>query len=213
MSFHDDVVMARRRAAARPLPAGAFGRLCWQEQRPDVVVVTAPDHAHAELVGRALAAGADVVVEKPLTIDAAGARDRGGGRRARRRRDVTFNYRYAPAQLPRCARSSPSGAIGEVTSVHFEWVLDTVHGADYFRRWHRDKENSGGLLVHKSSHHFDLVNWWLGDVPARVFARGGLRFYGDRNAADRGLGAATGAAGTPASPATRSRSTSPTTRA
>ena len=26
-----------------------------------------------------------------------------------------------------------------MTSVHFEWVLDTAHGADYFRRWHRDK--------------------------------------------------------------------------
>src|SRR5699024_12523876 len=49
--------------------------------------------------------------------------------------------------------------IGEVVSVLFEWVLDTSHGADYFRRWHRDKANSGGLFVHKSSHHFDLVNW------------------------------------------------------
>ena len=51
-----------------------------------------------------------------------------------------------------------------MTSVHFEWVLDTVHGADYFRRWHRDKANSGGLLVHKATHHFDLVNWWLDDA-------------------------------------------------
>ena len=40
-----------------------------------------------------------------------------------------------------------------------------MHGADYFRRWHRRKEISGGLLVHKSSHHFDLVNWWLADAP------------------------------------------------
>jgi predicted dehydrogenase len=71
--------------------------------------------------------------------------------------------------------------------VHFEWALDTVHGADYFRRWHREKKNSGGLLVHKSSHHFDLVNWWLDDVPARVYASGGLKFYGERNAAARGL--------------------------
>lgn len=94
-----------------------------------------------------------------------------------------------------------SGEIGQVTSVHFEWVLDTVHGADYFRRWHRDKTNSGGLLIHKSSHHFDLVNWWLDDVPARVFASAGLRFYGASNAAERGLGArperGTGTSGDP----------------
>jgi predicted dehydrogenase len=62
-----------------------------------------------------------------------------------------------------------------------------VHGADYFRRWHRDKANSGGLLVHKASHHFDLVNWWLGDVPATVYARGALRFYGADAARSRGL--------------------------
>jgi predicted dehydrogenase len=80
------------------------------------------------------------------------------------------------------------GSIGDVTSVHFEWVLDTAHGADYFRRWHRDKQISGGLLVHKASHHFDLVNWWIHDVPTRVFASGGLRFYGRDNATARGIG-------------------------
>ena len=62
--------------------------------------------------------------------------------------------------------------IGEVKAVHFEWMLSTYHGADYFRRWHRDKRNSGGLLVHKSTHHFDLVNFWLNDKPKTVFAFG-----------------------------------------
>src|SRR5699024_2174183 len=64
-------------------------------------------------------------------------------------------------------------------SIHFEWMLDTVHGADYFRRWHREKAKSGGLLVHKSSHHFDLVNWWLDDTPATVVAAGARHFYGE----------------------------------
>ena len=66
-------------------------------------------------------------------------------------------------------------------------MLDTAHGADYFRRWHRDKINSGGLLIHKASHHFDLVNWWLSDSPEQVYARGGVRFYGSENAAARGM--------------------------
>jgi predicted dehydrogenase len=66
-------------------------------------------------------------------------------------------------------------------------VLDTAHGADYFRRWHRDKANSGGLLIHKASHHFDLVNWWLADTPIQVYARGGVRFYGAENATARGM--------------------------
>lgn len=65
--------------------------------------------------------------------------------------------------------------------MHFEWLLDTVHGADYFRRWHRQKSNSGGLMVHKSGHHFDLVNWWINAEPAVVAGFGQLAFYGEDN--------------------------------
>jgi predicted dehydrogenase len=100
---------------------------------------------------------------------------------------VTFNYRYSPRNRE-VRRLIADGAIGQVTSVHFEWLLDTVHGADYFRRWHRSKASSGGLLVHKSTHHFDLVNWWIADVPQVVYALGGLRFYGAERAHARGLG-------------------------
>jgi predicted dehydrogenase len=78
------------------------------------------------------------------------------------------------------------GAIGDVFSVHFEWLLNTSHGADYYRRWHRNKLNSGGLLVHKATHHFDLVNFWLGAKPETVFAFGELNFYGRHNAEKRG---------------------------
>ncbi|WP_323959669.1 gfo/Idh/MocA family oxidoreductase [Arthrobacter sp. JZ12] len=153
----------------------------------DRVIVTTPDFTHADYIVEALEAGADVVVEKPLTINAEGCRriceaiERTG-------RDVvvTFNYRYSPRNSA-LKEIIQSGAIGTVTSIDFSWMLDTVHGADYFRRWHRQKKNSGGLLIHKASHHFDLVNWWIDDVPERVFASGGLKFYGDRNAADRGL--------------------------
>ncbi|TWD84712.1 oxidoreductase family protein [Kribbella amoyensis] len=157
------------------------------EQRVDVVIVTTVDRTHAELVDRALRAGADVIVEKPLTTSVEGCQ-RITKAVAETGRDVvvTFNYRYAPRNSS-LREVIASGAIGDVTSVHFEWVLDTVHGADYFRRWHREKTNSGGLLVHKASHHFDLVNWWLDDTPVKVYASGALRFYGDKNAADRGL--------------------------
>ncbi|TRY18270.1 Gfo/Idh/MocA family oxidoreductase [Tessaracoccus rhinocerotis] len=158
------------------------------EQRVDAVVVTTPDFTHAELVARAQAAGVDVVVEKPLATTAEGCRTIIESVAATGRDlTMTFNYRYAPRNSS-LREVIASGAIGTPTSVHFEWVLDTVHGADYFRRWHRRQRNSGSLLIHKAAHHFDLVNWWLDDAPARVFASAGLQFYGDENAAERGLG-------------------------
>ena len=154
----------------------------------DRVVVTTPDYTHADYIVEALEAGADVVVEKPLTIDADGCRRiTQAVEETGRNVVVTFNYRYSPRNSA-LKEIIQSGVIGKVTSIDFNWVLDTVHGADYFRRWHREKKNSGGLLIHKASHHFDLVNWWLNDVPERVFASGGLKFYGDKNAAERGLG-------------------------
>lgn len=99
---------------------------------------------------------------------------------------VTFNYRYAPHHS-KLRELILNGTVGDVFSVHFEWLLNTQHGADYFRRWHRDKRNSGGLLVHKFTHHFDLVNFWLDSVPEFVFAQGDLRFYGKENAEQRGV--------------------------
>jgi predicted dehydrogenase len=39
-------------------------------------------------------------------------------------------------------------------------------------------KNSGGLLVHKATHHFDVMNWWIGDDPETVHAFGDLLVYG-----------------------------------
>ncbi len=158
------------------------------EHRLDRVVVTTVDVTHAGYVARILRAGADVVVEKPLTTTPEGVRTIAAAvEETGRSVVVTFNYRYSPRNAA-LKQVIASGEIGEVLSVHFEWLLDTAHGADYFRRWHRDKTSSGGLLIHKASHHFDLVNWWLGSYPTRVFASAGLRFYGADNARERGMG-------------------------
>ncbi|PGH19079.1 hypothetical protein AJ79_00113 [Helicocarpus griseus UAMH5409] len=158
-----------------------------QDTKPDEVIVTTIDRTHNIYIVRAMELGCNVVTEKPMTIDTPRCREifdavERTGRRAR----VTFNYRYAPHNT-KVHELISSGAIGQVNSVHFEWLLNTSHGADYFRRWHRDKRNSGGLLVHKSTHHFDLVNFWLQSRPETVVAMGDLRFYGRENAEKRGV--------------------------
>jgi predicted dehydrogenase len=158
-----------------------------KENRADRVIITSPDFTHAELIARALDAGADVVVEKPLTINPESTRQIAEAvERTGRQVVVTHNYRYSPRNSG-LKELIKNGSIGTPLSVTFEWVLDTAHGADYFRRWHRDKANSGGLLIHKASHHFDLINWLLADTPSAVYARGGVRFYGAENAAARGM--------------------------
>jgi predicted dehydrogenase len=79
-----------------------------------------------------------------------------------------------------------TGVVGTPRLVTLNWSLDTRHGADYFRRWHREKDKSGGLLVHKSTHHFDMINWWIDSYPKSVYAQGELAFYGKAAAEKRG---------------------------
>lgn len=163
--------------AGRSLPCFTDFDTMLQSVPCDAVIVTSVDATHDEFIVKALQAGKDVITEKPMTIDDARCRAiLAAERESTGSLTVTFNYRYAP-YATRVKELLKSGVIGKVHSIEFSWYLDTIHGADYYRRWHRRKENSGGLFVHKATHHFDLINWWLDQEPVRVFAFGSKNFY------------------------------------
>ncbi len=150
-----------------------------KDHQPDVVIVTTKDCAHAEYIIKALEFGCDVISEKPMTTDdVMCAQILEAERRTGHKVTVTFNCRFMPFYV-KLKELVASGVVGDVLSVHLEWLLDTSHGADYFRRWHSIRANSGSLLIHKSTHHFDLVNWIIDDEPVKVNAFGTRRFYGD----------------------------------
>ena len=158
-----------------------------RETKPDVVIVTTKDGVHDRYIVRAMELGCDVMTEKPMTVD--GKKCRAileAQRKTGRKCTVTFNYRYSPHRT-QVKDLLMSGVIGEVLSADFHWMLDTQHGADYFRRWHSHKADSGGLMVHKATHHFDLVNWWLSAVPVSVTATGKREFYTPQMAKRLGL--------------------------
>lgn len=153
--------------------------------KPDFVIVTTKDADHHHYIIRALDLGYDVITEKPITTTRKNAvaimeAEKRSGKTVR----VIFNMRFMkPVEDLKTVLSS--GVIGDIRHIDFAWLLDRSHGADYFRRWHRRAENSNTLLVHKSTHHFDMINWVTGKKPASVFARGTLEFYG-KNGAFRG---------------------------
>lgn len=162
-----------------------------REQRPEEVIVCTPDAFHHEYIIRALDLGVDVISEKPITTDAEKCRAifeavKRSGKSVR----TTFNCRWmaGPAKVRELVEA---GVIGTVRHIQFEDMLNTSHGADYFRRWHSEKQFSGGLQIHKSTHHFDLINWWMDAIPSRVFALGNLAYYGRENAIRRGEAART----------------------
>jgi len=148
-----------------------------RERTPDTVIVTTVDATHDDYIVRALDQGCDVITEKPMTTTPEKCqRILDACKRSGRHLRVTFNYRYSPPRT-QVKELLMSGEIGDILSVDFHWMLNTHHGTDYFRRWHGEKKNSGGLMIHKATHHFDLVNWWLGAMPTAVTAVGKREFY------------------------------------
>jgi predicted dehydrogenase len=179
-------VAAAAGATPKSYLAADFDKML-SELRPDAVIVTTPDATHDDYIVRALDAGCHAITEKPLTTTAAKAqRILDACKRNDRHVRVLFNYRYSPPRT-QVKDLLMSNAIGDVLSVDFHWLLNTVHGADYFRRWHSQKKMSGGLMVHKATHHFDLVNWWLGTEPELVLAYGKREYYTPAMAKRMGL--------------------------
>lgn len=147
------------------------------ETKPETVIVTTVDAFHHKYIIRAMELGCNVITEKPMTINSEYCQQIiDTQKKTGKKVTVSFNYRYSPPRT-QVKDILMSGEIGEVLSVDFHWMLNTLHGADYFRRWHGQKKFSGGLMVHKSTHHFDLINWWLSAVPVEVFANGKQEFY------------------------------------
>ncbi|MBR2930575.1 MAG: Gfo/Idh/MocA family oxidoreductase [Clostridia bacterium] len=159
-------------------------------EKPDGVIVTTVDRFHHEYIIKALDAGYDVYSEKPMTT----TEDyclaiREAEKRSGKRVTVTFNCRFMP-YYAKVKELVASGIIGKPLAINYNYVLNTVHGGDYFKRWHRFLENSGGMMVHKATHHFDVVNWILDDEPVSVSAQGARLFFGqgERPYSDEGIG-------------------------
>lgn len=171
--------MAEQAAARWGVPAffegpGAVDALL-EQARPEVVHVTTPPASHLALATRALAAGAHVYVEKPLTVDAgeAAALEQAA---ARHRRLVCagHNLLFDPV-IQRLRALLDAGALGEV--VHAEAVMGydlsgpfgALLAADPGHWIHR---LPGGLAQNNLSHPLSLVLPLLGPGTPAVHATG-----------------------------------------
>ena len=130
-------VEAAKQAIGVPCPTFTSLEAMLDQAKPELLMVTTVDATHEGCIVTALERGVDVLTEKPMVVDERQCQVvLDAEKRSGRKIGVTFNYRYAPKHQ-KIKELLLSGAIGRVTSVDFSWYLDTTHGADYFRRWHR----------------------------------------------------------------------------
>lgn len=151
----------------------------------DILMVTTVDATHHEFIIKGLQKNIDVITEKPMTTDELKCQQIiDAQRNSKANLIMAFNYRYGKV-FTKLKEIIESKEIGDLVSIDLNWYLNTYHGADYFRRWHGQRDKSGTLLLHKSAHHFDLLNWFIGSDPMEVYANGALEKYG-KNGAFRG---------------------------
>ena len=136
----------------------------------DAVVVATPNHTHVDVVLDLLGSDLHLLVEKPLCTTVADCRrviDAADGRE--QLVWVGLEYRYMPP-VARVIRDVHRGAVGQVRMValreHRFPFLDKVGS------WNRFSRNTGGTLVEKCCHFFDLMAHIVGERPARVMASG-----------------------------------------
>ena len=138
----------------------------------DAVVVVSPNHTHHDVVLDVLERpGMHALVEKPLCTTVA---DCQAVVDAARNHDgvvwMGLEYRY----MPPVARLVATVAAGQVGRVHMVAIRE--HRFPFLPKigdWNRFNRNTGGTLVEKCCHFFDLMNLLTGDEPVSVMASGG----------------------------------------
>ena len=137
----------------------------------DAVVIATPNMTHGDVLGDVLGTDLHVLVEKPLCTTVADCRrviDAAAGHRGVVR--VGLEYRYM-APFARLIEEVQRGAVGRVRMVSVR-----EHRFPFLPKvgdWNRFAENTGGTLVEKCCHFFDLMNLVMPGRPERVFASGG----------------------------------------
>ncbi len=137
----------------------------------DAVVVATPNMTHAEVLSDLLPSDLHILVEKPLCIAVDDCRDIVAGATDR---DallwVGLEYRYMPP-IARLIEEVRASAVGNV-----HMVAIREHRFPFLEKvddWNRFSANTGGTLVEKCCHFFDLMNLLIDSSPTRVFASGG----------------------------------------
>ena len=145
----------------------------------DAVVIATPNFTHVAMMRDALAADVHILVEKPLVTrmeDGLELLERERNREPGQGRGklvwVAQEYRYMPpvAELVRLAHEGAAGRIQQVSiREHREPFYPKVGD------WNRFSANTGGTLVEKCCHYFNLMELILREQPVSVYASGGQR--------------------------------------
>lgn len=138
----------------------------------DALIVAAPNHTHHKILENLLRTDLPILCEKPLGVtveECIAIRDWVTAQNAALW--VAMEYRYMPP-LQRLITETKAGRAG---NLHMLTIREHRYPfLDKVGYWNRFNSQTGGTLVEKCCHHFDLMRLILGSDPARVYASGAM---------------------------------------
>lgn len=147
-----------------------------KDSSADAVVIAVPGYLHDEILMESIKAGKHVLLEKPAAINYERfKRVKEAVQKTDNVVQIGLVYRYSRFYREISHRLNTEKQLDNVT---FAWCKE-------FRQcfpqepWFYDKNKSGGTLVEKNCHHFDIFNWMIGSRPKKVYAIGGQHVYKD----------------------------------
>ena len=148
-------------------------------EKLDAVIITTRDSEHYICAKKALLAGWNVLIDKPLATKADDGKELIAlAKETNRTLMIGFNLRHHPV-LMRLKELIDNGTLGKIFIAENREFYDG--GRTYFSRWNRFFESTGGLWIHKASHDFDIFNWLLGfPKPLRVSSFAAVNVF-DKN--------------------------------
>lgn len=138
----------------------------------DAYMVCTPNFTHFEICKRLIKTGKPIFIEKPMATTLADAKDTMG---------LIENYgSFVQVGMQYRYKSQYRDAFHEVKAAQTLGAVKTISISEYrppfldkVEQWNKFNCNSGGTLVEKCCHYFDLLNLMADSEPARVFACGG----------------------------------------
>lgn len=134
----------------------------------DAVVIAVPNYLHKDFAIASLEKNLDVFLEKPVAhnIESCDEIIKVWGN-TDRILQIGLVYRYSNLYRT-IAKLIEERTFGEIMMMSCKEYRD-----NFPTPWFFDKDKSGGAILDKDCHHFDIFNWYINSFPYRVFACGG----------------------------------------
>ena len=138
----------------------------------DALFICTPNYSHFEILQTAIKSGKAIFLEKPMATDLQDAAATEAMARAYSSFiQIGLQYRYKAQYIEAFHEALDRGSLGEIKTISLSEYRPPF--LDKVEQWNKFNITSGGTLVEKCCHYFDLINLLAQSQPVKVYASGG----------------------------------------